>query len=121
LSRRFRSACTALAVAVALVVALPGCGGGDDDGGAAPAASENARVELREITFIPSTVAVFTGGTVTWVWNDGNTRHNVVGDDFESDLVAEGTFRHTFDAPGTYDYVCTIHPSMKGKVVVTDR
>jgi plastocyanin len=30
-----------------------------------------------------------------------------------------GTFSFTFTQDGTYDYICSIHPSMKGKITVT--
>jgi plastocyanin len=33
--------------------------------------------------------------------------------------VSEGTFHHRFDEPGTYDYVCTLHPNMTGTIEVT--
>jgi plastocyanin len=63
---------------------------------------------------------VFTGGTVTWEWDDGNVVHDVKSGDFKSELQKEGTFEHTFEEAGTYDYVCSVHPSMKGTVTVVD-
>ena len=32
-----------------------------------------------------------------------------------------GSFAHTFATPGSYDYVCTLHPQMTGRVVVTPK
>jgi plastocyanin len=43
----------------------------------------------------------------------------VSGDDFASEVMSEGTFRNRFDDPGTYDYVCTLHPNMTGTIEVT--
>jgi plastocyanin len=57
--------------------------------------------------------------TVTWVWNDGAIAHDVKGDGFRSEVMAEGTFGHRFAQPGTYDYVCTLHPNMTGTIEVT--
>ena len=56
---------------------------------------------------------------VIWNWQ-GNAQHNVVGDGFESDTQVNGTFEHGFDSPGTYTYVCTLHPGMDGTVIAVD-
>jgi plastocyanin len=46
--------------------------------------------------------------------------HDVKGDGWGSgEPQRSGTFRRTFDQPGTYDYVCTLHPQMTGRVLVT--
>jgi hypothetical protein len=49
---------------------------------------------------------------------DGALR--VVGDGIESETQTEGTFQHTFAAPGRYEYRCTLHGGMDGVVVVTE-
>jgi plastocyanin len=42
-------------------------------------------------------------------------------DSFVSESLGEGvSFTHTFDAAGTFAYICGIHPSMAGTVVVTE-
>ncbi len=64
-------------------------------------------------------IEVRAGTTVTWRW-DGDHPHNVVGDDFESEIQTEGTFAHAFAALGRYDYRCTLHGGMRGAVVVTE-
>lgn len=69
--------------------------------------------------FAPAAIEVPAGTTVTWEWR-GNADHNVVGDGFESAVQDEGVFAHTFAAPGTYDYRCTLHGGMDGRVVVTE-
>lgn len=111
----------AFAVVAALaVVAVAGCGdddstdaGGDGNGAAAP-----NTVVLRNIEFQPDELTVDAGETVTWRWDDGNIVHDVKFDDFASELQNEGTFEHTFDEPGEYDYVCSVHPQMDGTIVV---
>jgi plastocyanin len=46
--------------------------------------------------------------------------HNVVFSDAASPEQATGTFRPTFDQPGTYTYVCTVHAFMEGVVIVSE-
>ena len=76
-------------------------------------------VAIEDLAFDPETLAVEAGDTVTWTWNDGAIAHDVAGDDFQSESMSEGTFRHRFDEPGTYEYVCTLHPNMTGTIEVT--
>ena len=76
-------------------------------------------VSVRDNDFAPDAIAVPVGTTVTWRW-EGDDRHNVVGDDFASPVQEEGEFAATFAEPGTYDYRCTLHPFMRGEVVVTE-
>lgn len=44
------------------------------------------------------------------------------GRSFDSGLISDGAFEHTFDTPGTYDYYCRPHKSMGmvGRIVVGD-
>jgi plastocyanin len=77
----------------------------------------------------PSPTNVAVGTTVTWTNNDA-TLHTVYSgtpDDsansgklFQSTYMAKGqTFEHKFDTAGTFDYYCTLHPFMIGKMVVS--
>lgn len=78
--------------------------------------------QLSDYGFDPGVFNVTTGDTVTWT-NYGSQPHTVTASDqsFDSGLIQPGdTFTYAFTAPGTYDYVCTPHPWMKGTVVVTD-
>ncbi len=45
-------------------------------------------------------------------------QHNVVDEGFQSEIQAQRTYEHRFDAPGTFTYVCTLHRGMDGTVVV---
>jgi plastocyanin len=74
-------------------------------------------VEVDDNVFVPESITVTAGTEVRWEWV-GGAAHNVVGDDFESEIQVEGEFTHTFDEPGTYEYVCTLHPGMDGEVLV---
>ena len=59
--------------------------------------------------FEPPTLTVSKGTTVTWT-NADSTLHTV---------TSGKTFQHPFNTAGTFDYYCTLHPWMKGKVVVS--
>ena len=103
------------AVLVVAVAALVGCGDSDDGDGGGPA--EPGAVDVVDNSFQPKETTVAAGDTVTWTFK-GNAAHNVSGEGFQSDLISEGEFEHTFDEAGEYDYVCTVHPGMEGTVVV---
>ena len=72
--------------------------------------------------FSPANLTVKVGKTVTWV-NQDTVTHTVTSDGsslFDSGFMPTGAaFRFTFTTPGTYPYYCTVHPYMKGTIVVT--
>lgn len=79
--------------------------------------------------FDPATLNVPTGTSVTWT-NGDTTLHTVTsgspeggaasGAEFDSSYIGAGkTFEHTFASAGTFDYYCTLHPFMTGKVIVS--
>ena len=84
-----------------------------------PEEIDELTVTIENMAFTPETVTVEAGDTVTWLWKDGAIAHDVAGDDFQSEAKADGTFSHRFDVPGSYDYVCTLHPNMTGTIQVT--
>jgi plastocyanin len=99
----------------ALALTAAGCA---SQGSAEPPPSvDGPAVAVRDYEFEPASLTVETGATVTWVW-EGRAPHDVVGQGFESKDQSSGTFRYTFDEPGTYPYECTIHPGMEGGIVV---
>lgn len=116
-----RSALAAVAAALALPV-LAGCGG---DSAAAPAGARlepgetaSATVVVKNLKFAPKAVTVKAGQAVTWTFDDGGIPHDVKGSALQSPHMAKGTWTHRFDSPGTYTYICSIHPFMKGTVTV---
>lgn len=75
-------------------------------------------IDIRNYTFVPSTLTIKKGDIVIWR-NYDSMGHNVVGGELNSSILQTGmTFTHTFNNTGTIDYICTIHPSMKGKIIV---
>ena len=128
-------------------LALAGCGSDDngDNGGAAKtaapsggtvkptttpasqappanAAAEAVDVKISNFKFAPASVAVKTGGTVTWT-NEDSAQHTATDDKstppFDTGTLDQGDAKKvTFKKAGTYPYICTFHPFMKGTVVV---
>ena len=83
-------------------------------------AAGGTAVEIAEFQFVAAEITVAAGDTVTWT-NRDSFPHSVVADDdtFASDPLDSGaTFAHRFDTPGTYRYVCGIHPTMTATVIV---
>jgi len=75
--------------------------------------------------YIPSVIAIDFGNKVTWV-NEDSAFHTVTSGFYDepSELFDSGhldpyeSFTFDFDEKGTYDYFCTLHPWMKGQVIV---
>ena len=77
-------------------------------------------VTIAGFAFTPQELTVTVGDTVTWTNTDpvAHTATSTAGA-FDSGEIAEGaSYSVTFTSPGTYDYLCTPHPSMTGRVVV---
>ena len=77
-------------------------------------------VSISGFQFAPGSMVVKTGTKVTWQNND-NVPHNIVASDnsFHSPNLNKGDkFEFIFTQPGQFDYICGIHPSMHGKVIV---
>jgi amicyanin len=90
---------------------------------AAAAASAEVRVvevKIDNFKFGPEALTVPVGTTVTWT-NRDDIPHTVVSTDgaFKSKVLdTDEKFSFTFAKAGTYDYFCSIHPKMTGKVIV---
>ena len=75
--------------------------------------------------YIPSLIVIEKGKQVTWV-NEDSAFHSITSGfyDTPTDLFDSGhldpfeSYTITFDEIGTYDYFCTLHPWMKGQVIV---
>jgi len=90
---------------------------------AGPSINEAAiqpEVRIDNFSYTPSTLVVAAGTTVTWT-NDDDDVHTVIEKDrkFKSAaLDTHDSFAQTFTTPGEYDYFCSLHPQMVGKIVV---
>ncbi|WP_234335751.1 cupredoxin domain-containing protein [Streptomyces sp. NRRL S-1022] len=88
---------------------------------AAPVAGDAVAIE--NFAFSPATLKIKVGTTVTWTNRDTDA-HTVTstgsgGPLRSAALAPHATYRHTFTEPGTYAYLCTIHPFMTATVEVT--
>ena len=92
----------------------------------APGSSVPGCEETAEGCFIPNIATVVIGGTVTWENGDTAAHTSTAGSATEgpsgvwdsSLIMAGSSFSHTFDAEGTFDYFCMVHPWMAGTVIV---
>ncbi len=91
--------------------------------GAAAAPMTGDAVAIKNFAFSPATLKVKVGTTVTWT-NQDTDAHTVTsagsgGPLHSAALNAHATYSYTFAKPGTYSYLCTIHPFMTATVEVT--
>ena len=120
------SPATTVSAETAPATGAPGAGGSDTTaaaGSEAAAAGEVVDIEIVEFQFAggePVTVPV--GTEVVWTNND-SMAHTVqfaadTGIPESPDLAQGDTYSFTFTEPGTYSYICGIHPRMTGTIVV---
>jgi len=79
-----------------------------------------ASITIDNFSFTPKEVTVAVGTTITWV-NHDDVPHTVVSPDkkFRSKaLDTDDQFSFTFTDAGTYNYFCSVHPIMTGKIIV---
>ncbi|MFB7171918.1 cupredoxin domain-containing protein [Streptomyces sp. NPDC056254] len=125
---------TALATGACALLALTGCSNGGNGDGTAPASTSAAptgssavpgamRIVIENFTFSPADFQVRPGDKITVV-NRDSASHTLTatGDKaFDTGTIGAGATA-TFTAPstpGSYSYLCTIHPNMKGTLTVT--
>jgi plastocyanin len=118
-----------MAAALVAAVTLAGCGGGGGTDGkdskAPPAAgpqSGETAVRIVNFEFKPQKVVVKPGTKVTWT-NDDTNIHDIkdtspLATPASRELSKGETFSISYGQPGTYSYVCGIHPYMTGSVEV---
>jgi plastocyanin len=88
-------------------------------------------VTVADFYFGPSTATIKKGGSVKWVWASTNTEPHDVhlkkgpkglkkpsSYSTKTSAVTNAEFKKVFETPGTYNFICTIHPT-KMKMTVT--
>ncbi|UGT60052.1 cupredoxin domain-containing protein [Nocardia asteroides] len=129
---------TRIAIAAVAIAACTAACGTDDSGTAAPASGTSAAagvptsrqatepstmtVRVDDMAFSPAELRVGVGTTVTWEFAD-SAAHSVqgIGDramGLNSPILNKGSWSYTFTTPGNYRYLCSLHPEMRGAVVV---
>jgi plastocyanin len=81
------------------------------------------KVTVNDFFFAPASVAIRKGRAVKWIWSSTNTYpHDVHLKKGPPNLknkgrystkttaVTEASFQRTFETPGTYKFICTVHP-----------
>jgi amicyanin len=82
-------------------------------------------VSIKNYMFMPMSIKVKVGSTVTWT-NEDSVHHNVVATTASADapngpLIGQGqTYSFKFTKAGTYSLYCQVHPYMHSTVIVTD-
>jgi len=77
-------------------------------------------VVVDNFSFSPVAASVPVGATVRWT-NRDDVPHVIMSTEkkFKSPVMdTDEQFSHTFEAPGSYDYFCSLHPKMTGRVTV---
>jgi plastocyanin len=83
-------------------------------------ADATAHVVMKDFMFAPAALTVKAGSVVSWT-NQDNEPHTVASDAgvFRSGaLDTNESFSFKFDKPGTYHFLCSIHPYMVGTITV---
>jgi len=84
---------------------------------------QSAAVSLNNFSFDPATLTIKTGTTVTWTNNDA-VSHTVTSDTgnlLSSPVLSPGqSFSFTFISPGSVNYHCNIHRTMKGAIIINN-
>jgi LPXTG-motif cell wall-anchored protein len=83
-------------------------------------AAASATVTIQDFAFSPKSITIDAGDTVTWR-NTDDVAHSATAEDgtFDTGTFGKGSSRsETFDTAGTFQYICTPHPFMKGTIKV---
>ncbi len=137
---RFLAAGAALAALIALAAVASACGGigvsgmgnmeemhremhgGGSQAPQTPVVSDALQmtVEISDFDYFPRELTVESGTTITWVNRDA-VPHDAAdeGGVWETAMLKQDeSATLTFDSPGVYRYICTIHPNMKATLTV---
>lgn len=119
-----------LALAAALLAVLALCGAGAATAGAGKAPKPKV-VSVADFYYGPDAVTLKKGGSILWKWSPANTQpHDVhlksgpkglkkkASYSTKTTAVTNAQFKKSFETPGTYRFICTIHPTQM-KMTVT--
>ena len=87
---------------------------------AAPPAAPKAEVTIENYHFVPATLKIAAGSSVTWT-NKDEDAHTVMDatGEFRSGVLDGGdSYSHTFLTAGVYRIACSMHPQMSATIIV---
>ncbi|MBI4709027.1 MAG: cupredoxin family copper-binding protein [Candidatus Portnoybacteria bacterium] len=83
-----------------------------------PAEATTHIILIKNFTFNPAALNIKRGDIVKWT-NQDSMPHNIISDILKSGILNNGQlFEFKFSNSGTFDYICGLHPSMKGRIIV---
>lgn len=76
-------------------------------------------IQIENFRFVPESITVTPGSEVTWV-NSDSTEHTLTLEStgYDEMISSGGQATIMFETAGTYDYICRLHPNMRGTVIV---
>ena len=95
---------------------------------AQPSHAASVVIDIKDLAYSPSSIQVLQGDTVTWTNSEEIMPHDVtsgapgqpdLGLLFGSEILLPGqSFEATFPEPGEFVYLCKLHPTMTGVVII---
>jgi len=84
-------------------------------------ASGQGEVRIIDFDYKPSVLEVTPGTVIKWTNEDGAPHTATAEDDvFDTGRLDKGESSDiTFEMPGTFEYICTFHTYMQGRIVVS--
>ncbi|MDQ4075117.1 MAG: cupredoxin domain-containing protein, partial [Chloroflexota bacterium] len=89
---------------------------------AAPSQQSTAAVMIRGFKYEPAATTVAVGTVVTWTNQDTapHTATSVTAGKFDTGTIEQNQSKSvTLNEAGTFEYLCSIHPQMRGTLTVT--
>jgi plastocyanin len=123
-----------LKIVVLVMVAVLALSGAAATAANAPKKSKPKEVTVADFYFSPEQLTIKKGQSVNWVWAEGNTYpHDVhlksgpkglkekASYSTKTTAVTDAEFEKTFTTPGTYKFICTIHPTMMHMTIIVKK
>jgi plastocyanin len=123
-----------LKIVALVMVAVLALSGAAATAANAPKKSKPKEVTVADFYFSPEKLTINKGQSVNWVWAEGNTYpHDVhlksgpkglkdkASYSTKTTAVTDAEFEKTFTTPGTYKFICTIHPTMMHMTVIVKK
>ena len=123
-----------IAVMVVMALALSGAAATAAEAPAKKPKSKPKEVSVADFYFAPDKLTLKEGQSVNWVWAEANTYpHDVhlkrgpkglkqkATYSTKTTAVTNAEFEKTFTTPGTYKYICTIHPTQMHMTIVVKK